>query len=122
MSLTKETNLVKSCSGMNDDVLPICSTSQYIEEWLLDSGASHHMCPHRSWFSKYQAIDGGIVFMGNNVSCKTDGIGSIKIKMFDGVVRTLIEVRHVPELKKNLISLGVLDSMHDINIPVKVEH
>jgi hypothetical protein len=30
--------------------------------------------------------------------------------MFDGIVRTLIDVRHVPKLKKNLISLGVLDS------------
>lgn len=29
--------------------------------------------------------------------------------MHDGVVRTL-EVRHVPELKKNLISLSLLDS------------
>jgi hypothetical protein len=30
--------------------------------------------------------------------------------MFDNVVRTLREVRHVPEIKKNLISLGTLDS------------
>ena len=30
--------------------------------------------------------------------------------MFDGVIRTLTDVRHVLELKKNLISLGVLDS------------
>ncbi|GJR53654.1 transposable element [Tanacetum coccineum] len=31
--------------------------------------------------------------------------------MFDGTVRTLTDVRHVPELKKNLISLGTLDSI-----------
>nr|GFA49972.1 hypothetical protein [Tanacetum cinerariifolium] len=30
--------------------------------------------------------------------------------MHDGVVRTLTDVCHVPDLKKNLISLGVLDS------------
>ena len=30
--------------------------------------------------------------------------------MFDGVVRTLDEVRHVPDLRKNLISLATLDS------------
>ena len=30
--------------------------------------------------------------------------------MFDGVIRTLTDVRHVPELKKNLISLGALNS------------
>ncbi|KAK2970265.1 hypothetical protein RJ640_000824 [Escallonia rubra] len=30
--------------------------------------------------------------------------------MHDGIVRTLTDVRHVPELRKNLISLGTLDS------------
>ena len=30
--------------------------------------------------------------------------------MFDGIIRTLIDVRYVPKLKKKLISLGVLDS------------
>ncbi|OIT36636.1 hypothetical protein A4A49_57843, partial [Nicotiana attenuata] len=29
----------------------------------------------------------------------------------DGVVRTLTDVRHVPDLKKNLISLGTLESL-----------
>ena len=30
--------------------------------------------------------------------------------MFDSVVRTLCDVRHVPEVKKKLILLGTLDS------------
>jgi hypothetical protein len=30
--------------------------------------------------------------------------------MYDGSIRTLVDVRHVPELIKNLISLGFLDS------------
>ena len=47
--------------------------------------------------------------MGNNVACKTVGIGTVKIKMYDGIIRTLAEVRHVPDQKKNLISLGALD-------------
>ena len=38
------------------------------------------------------------------------GVGNIKIKMFDGAVRTLTEVRHVPELRKSLISLGTLEA------------
>ena len=33
------------------------------------------------------------------------------IKMFDGVVRVLSNVRHVPILRKNLISLGVFDNL-----------
>ena len=50
------------------------------------------------------------MLMGNNAVCKVVGIGAIKIKMHDGIVRTLSDVRHIPELKKNLISLGTLDS------------
>ena len=58
----------------------------------------------------YQPIDGGNVLIGNNMSCKTISIRSIKIRIHDGIIRTLSNVRHVPDLKKNLISLGTLDA------------
>ena len=48
--------------------------------------------------------------MANNAECKSIGKGTVKIKMFNGVVQTLTNVIHVPDLKKNLISLGTLDS------------
>jgi len=80
------------------------------DEWVLDSGCSYHICPQRDWFVTYQPIDGGTVLMGNNMPCKTIGIGSIKIRMHDSIVGTLSNVRHVPDLKKNLISLGTLNS------------
>jgi hypothetical protein len=95
---------------MTDEVLSISNASHHDQHWLLDSGASNHMCLHKHWFSTYQPIDDGVVFMGNDISCKIVGIGSIRIKMYDGSIRTLTDVRHVPELRKNLISLGVLDS------------
>ncbi|XP_059626180.1 uncharacterized protein LOC132269140 [Cornus florida] len=38
------------------------------------------------------------------------GIGIVKIKTHNGLVRTLSDVRQVPDLKMNLISVGVLDS------------
>ncbi|KAK2986265.1 hypothetical protein RJ640_021834 [Escallonia rubra] len=78
--------------------------------WILDTGCSYHMCPNRNSFATYRSFDGGKVLMGNDVACKVVGIGSIQIRMHDGIVRTLTDVRHVPELRKNLISLGTLDS------------
>ena len=45
--------------------------------------------------------------MGNNASCKVTGIGTVCIRMFDGVVHTLGDIRHVSNLKRNLISLKV---------------
>ena len=76
---------------------------------MLDSDCSYHIYPHRDWFVTYQPIDGGTVLMRNNMLYKAIGIGSI-IRMHDGIVRMLSNIRHVPDLKKNLISLGTLDS------------
>ena len=45
--------------------------------------------------------------MGNDHPCQVAGIGSVRIRMFDGAVRTVSNVRHIPDMKKNLISLVV---------------
>ncbi|KAG8489165.1 hypothetical protein CXB51_017148 [Gossypium anomalum] len=84
--------------------------SKVSEEWILDSGCTFHLSPNRDWFTTYEIVSEVVVLMGNNASCKIAGVGTIKVKMFDRVVRTLSDVRHVPELKRNLISLSTLDS------------
>ena len=48
--------------------------------------------------------------MGNDVTCNIVGIGSIQLQMFDGTTKMLIDVRYVPYLRKNLISLGAPDT------------
>jgi hypothetical protein len=68
------------------------------------------MCSHRNWFISYQSVDEGVVFMGNGIPCKIVRVGGIIIRMFDGIVMELTDVRYVPKLKSNLISFGVLDS------------
>ena len=44
--------------------------------------------------------------MGDNHVLEIDGIGTIKLKMYDGLIRTISGVRHVKDLKKNLLSVG----------------
>jgi hypothetical protein len=83
----KEGNLTVTNSGMTNQFLSVSSNLQYQEEWNLDSGASHHMCSHRNWFISYQSVDEGVVFMGNCIPCNFVGVGSIRIRMFDGIVR-----------------------------------
>ncbi|KAG8472495.1 hypothetical protein CXB51_034177 [Gossypium anomalum] len=84
--------------------------SKVSEEWTLDLGYTFDMSPNWDWFTTYETVSEGIVLMGNNASCKTAGVGTIKVKIFDGVVRILSDMRHVPKLKRNLISLSTLDS------------
>ena len=68
------------------------------------------MTYRREWFHTYEPILGGSVYIGNNHALEIAGIGTIEIKMFDGTIRTIGEVRHVNGLKKNLLSLGLMDS------------
>ncbi|KAK8950923.1 hypothetical protein KSP39_PZI003023 [Platanthera zijinensis] len=48
--------------------------------------------------------------MGNDQTCCTIGVGSILIRMHDGAMRELTEVRHVPNIRKNLLSVGALEA------------
>ncbi|TYK05691.1 V-type proton ATPase subunit F-like [Cucumis melo var. makuwa] len=54
-------------------------------------------------------VMGGKVLLGDNGTCEVKGTGSGLIATHDGMIRMLINVRHVLELKRNLISLGELD-------------
>jgi len=49
--------------------------------------------------------------MGDDRPCNIDVIGTVHIKMFDGMVWQLKKVRYVPQLKKNLISIGALKAL-----------
>ena len=45
------------------------------------------------------------------------GIGTVLIKMLDGMVQELRELRYVPQLKRNLISVGPLEALgHEISV------
>ena len=46
----------------------------------------------REWFYTYEPISGGSVYMGDDHALEIAGIGTIKIKMFDGTIHTIGEV------------------------------
>ncbi|KAE8721509.1 hypothetical protein F3Y22_tig00015910pilonHSYRG00102 [Hibiscus syriacus] len=106
---SKSVNVVEDdnsdCS--EGDMLSI-STTQLTDAWILDSGCSYHITPNREWFSTYRPVNSGSVYLGDDRCCNIVGIGDVRIKMHDGSVRTLSGVRHILDLKKNLISLGTL--------------
>jgi len=55
--------------------------------------------------------------MGNDHPCNVEGIGTVRVKMFDGMIWELKEARYVPQLKKNLISVGALKELgHGVSI------
>ena len=78
--------------------------------WMLNLACTYHYTSHREWFHSYdRSNDGGSVSRGDDHPCLVAGVGTVRVRMYDEVVRTLSNVKHVPELKKNLISLGYLE-------------
>jgi len=49
--------------------------------------------------------------MSDDRPCTIEEIGTFHIKIFDGMVRELKDVRYVLQLKKNFISVGVLKAL-----------
>jgi hypothetical protein len=56
-----------------DVYLASSSTHADHEAWLIDTGASFHMTPHREWFCEYEKYDGGNVFLGNDSTTRIIG-------------------------------------------------
>ena len=94
----------------SDYSLACVSSVTSTDEWLCDSACSFHMCFRKEWFFNFTELDGGVVYLADNQPCKIDGIGSISLKNHDGSTRVLTDVRYIPKLEKNLISLGTLES------------
>lgn len=73
---------------------------------MVDSRASFHATSDRKHFQDYVQGDFGQVRLGDGKPCKIIRMGTIFIKQENGNQWLLKEVRHVPDLKKNLISTG----------------
>jgi len=110
--LSKSVNVVEEedLESGDKDMFYVSSSSDHLtDSWILDSTCSYHMTPNKNWFDTYRLVNFGSVLRGNDASCKVAGMGNIKIKMFDGVIRILCDVRYILYLRKNLISLDILD-------------
>ena len=59
--------------------------------------------------TNYVTNDFEKVYLANGQSLNIVGFGDVKIKQPNGSVWILQKVRHILELKKNLISIGQLD-------------
>ena len=75
----------------------------------MDSGASFHTTPHREIIQNYATSDFGKVYLADGSILDVVGLGDVPISLPNGSVRLLDKVRHIPDLRRNLISIGQLD-------------
>nr|GEW02864.1 putative receptor-like protein kinase At4g00960 [Tanacetum cinerariifolium] len=79
------------------------------ETWVVDTGASSHATPYRDFFISYTPGDFGSVKMGNGLTSKIVGIGDVCMETGVNMRLVLKGVKHIPDLRLNLISTGKLD-------------
>ncbi|GJR41256.1 retrovirus-related pol polyprotein from transposon TNT 1-94 [Tanacetum coccineum] len=107
----KSTGFVKKNAGQgydNGDLLMAVSEERLLE-WIMNSGGSYHLTPRRDFLFDFKEFNGGTVLLDDNRACAIMGTGKERVQMKDGSSFVLENVRYIPELKRNLISLGTLD-------------
>ena len=77
--------------------------------WVIDSGASFHVSSHSDFFTSYRISDFGNVRMGNSGVSKIVGIEDVCFETSIENKLVLKDVRHVPDIRLNLISTSRLD-------------
>ncbi|KAJ1519057.1 hypothetical protein ONE63_011300 [Megalurothrips usitatus] len=90
--------------------------------WVMDSGATHHMCPFKELFSDLDERATGTVRVANGAREPVKGKGSVTIIMHEesgGWKITFQKVMYVPGLHSNLISIHQLDNK---GLGMKIHH
>ena len=75
----------------------------------MDSGASFHTTPHREIIQNYVTGDFGKMYLADSSALDVVGMGDVQILLPNGSVWLLEKVQHIPDLRRNLISVGQLN-------------
>lgn len=75
--------------------------------WYVDLGASSNMTSCGEWFREIKdPKTPGYVETGENTTHPITHIGEVPLSMQDGKMKYLADVLHVPNITKNLVSVG----------------
>eukprot|EP00253_Pinus_taeda_P004705 PITA_04705 len=78
--------------------------------WFLDSGASFHMTGNKSLFSTLEEKDLKMcIEMGDDERYSVSGVDTVAFQREHGALIILKNVKYVPGLKKNLVSITMLE-------------
>ena len=68
-----------SSKDSRDDLVIVSDrTMEYDSHWTLDLAYSHNYTSHRKWFASY----------------KVAGVGTVRVRMYDRVIKTLTNIKH----------------------------
>lgn len=85
------------------------------DRWILDSGATSHICNRRNLFTTINQRQNEQLKMANSGTSTIDGVGAVDFEKLDGSIVTLSRVLHVPDLRTNLLAVSkITDHGHTV--------
>ncbi|KAE9212787.1 hypothetical protein PF004_g15532 [Phytophthora fragariae] len=92
-------------AGKDDDAVFAVGKSRSAG-WLIDSGATAHMTPHRNDLFEYKDLDSNIeVTIADGKKIRVVGTGSVRLTGIDGKRIKMIDVLYIPGLDRQLLSV-----------------
>ena len=97
-----------------DDIIAAVISQAYlvanVKEWVVDSGATRHICANKDVYSSYKPVGDGEehVYLGDSRTAQVLGKGKVVLKLTSGKTLALNDVLHVPSIRANLISVALL--------------
>ncbi|CAJ2647601.1 unnamed protein product [Trifolium pratense] len=84
-----------------------------VKKWVVDSGATRHICANRAAFTSYSSVgdDEDQVYLGDSKTAAVKGKGKVILKLTSGKTLVLSDVLHVPTIRTNLISVALLNKV-----------
>jgi hypothetical protein len=97
----------------------LLSVDNPLKSWVLDLRASFHTTTVHEILENNVAGDFKKVYFADGSALDIVGMGDVRFRVYSDLVWKLQEVRHVPKLVKNMISVGQLDHEgHSINFHI----
>uniref|UniRef100_H3H572 Polyprotein n=2 Tax=Phytophthora ramorum TaxID=164328 RepID=H3H572_PHYRM len=96
-------------AGNNDDDAVFAVGKSRSAAWLIDSGATAHMTPHRNDLFEYKDLDSDVeVTIADGKKIRVVGTGSVRLTGIDGTRIKMIDVLFIPGLDRQLLSVSRL--------------
>ena len=81
-----------------------------MDHWLIDNGASRNFTRYKEAISNLmEKKTNSEIILGDNSTYPMKGIGTVTLHLNQGQTLHLQEVLYVPDLKKNLVSISVME-------------
>ena len=94
----------------NLNVVEACLVENYNDKWIIDSGATNHVCYSLQWFRQTSLVgqEQRFLRLGNGEHVSVKALGQVELFFNNDRTLCLVDCLYVPVFKRNLISVSCL--------------